>query len=86
MPCPACGFTRAFLLIFRLDIKESFKYNLLPIPLLIYFVIYFVFVMLKKQCIIDNFLLKYRVLVIIVVLFIMLFVELININNPLLYY
>ena len=33
LPCPACGMTRAFYKIFRLDFIGAFKTNILSIPL-----------------------------------------------------
>lgn len=33
IPCPACGMTRAFILILQFKIIESFSYNILAFPL-----------------------------------------------------
>lgn len=35
IPCPACGMTRAFKLIFNLKLLDSFSYNILALPLFI---------------------------------------------------
>ena len=35
IPCPACGMTRAFRSIIRLDFYSAFKYNILSIPIFI---------------------------------------------------
>lgn len=53
LPCPACGITRAFKLIFKLKIIESFSYNILAFPLLltlnILFIINIIDIILKKK-------------------------------------
>lgn len=33
--CPACGLTRAFKALFKLDIYTAFKYNILSVPIAI---------------------------------------------------
>ncbi len=37
--CPGCGLTRSFLAIYNLKFKEAFNYNILGIPLFIFFVV-----------------------------------------------
>lgn len=53
LPCPACGITRAFKLIFKLKIIESFSYNILAFPLLLTLIILFIIniidIILKKK-------------------------------------
>ena len=46
IPCPGCGLTRSFKAIVHLSFINSFKYNILGIPLFIFF-LYFVFLELK---------------------------------------
>ena len=36
-PCPACGMTRAFISILNGNILESFSYNILGVPLFVFF-------------------------------------------------
>lgn len=53
IPCPACGMTRAFKLIFKLKIIKSFSYNILAFPLLLTLIILFIVniidIILKKK-------------------------------------
>lgn len=42
LPCPACGMTRAFKLIFNLQLIKSFSYNILAFPLLLILAIIFI--------------------------------------------
>lgn len=48
IPCPGCGMTRALILILKGDIVESFKYNILTFPLLIFSIVYIFFGYLRK--------------------------------------
>lgn len=53
IPCPACGMTRAFKLIFKLKIIKSFSYNILAFPLLLTLIILSIIniidILLKKK-------------------------------------
>lgn len=85
IPCISCGMTRAVFLILSGDIYNSFKYNILPIPLFLFISIYmffYFFVDSKKTLMFieDN-----KCVIIFIVLIIMCIVWYININNPLLY-
>ncbi len=42
IPCPACGMTRAYKYIFKLDFINAFKYNILSIPLFILILIFII--------------------------------------------
>lgn len=39
IPCPSCGMTRAWISIKNFDIIESFKYNILTLPIFIFSII-----------------------------------------------
>lgn len=76
IPCPACGFTRAVLLILKGNFLESIQYNILPIILLILFLF---FPTIKK------YFQKYPKFSFFVFFLLTLFIWYINIHNPLLY-
>jgi len=85
VPCPGCGLTRALRLIFKGQIIESFKYNILMFPILICTILYGILFIMKKEYIIDNFARKHRKAVIIISVIITAIVWIININNSRLY-
>lgn len=85
IPCPGCGLTRSIRSLLNGDIIGSFKYNIIGIPLVVCSIIYFIFFIFKKEYLIDNFLRKNKMLVIIIAIFIMIVAEIINIYNPKLY-
>ena len=85
MPCPGCGLTRGFIALLELDISKSLSYNILCIPILTVFIIYLLFIIFNKEKLLINWLNKYRMLLIIICLLILIIVSIINYNNPLLY-
>lgn len=85
IPCPGCGLTRGFLALLKLDILKSLSYNVLCIPILVIFGIYLLFIIFNKEKILMNWLNKYKVLLIVVCLLVLIIVFIINYNNPLLY-
>lgn len=85
IPCPACGLTRAFILIFKFKFLESLKYNILALPFVIFSFIYIILLMTKRIDLLYSFLNKYKKMLIVLTITIMLIVWFININNPLLY-
>ena len=85
IPCPACGFTRAFKFIIQFEFIKSLKYNLLALPLVIFAFIYIILLIAKRIDLLYSFLYKYKIILIIVAVIVMLIVWFININNPLLY-
>ena len=56
IPCPTCGLTRGFIEILHFDFIESLKYNILSIPIfisiIIFYLLYSVYILLKKEYII----------------------------------
>ena len=84
IPCAGCGLTRAVKLIITGNIFESFKYSVLPFPILIIIIIYVICSFLYKDKF-SSFINRNKLLIIIVSFFMMLIVWGININNELLY-
>jgi len=84
-PCPGCGLTRSIMSLLKGDFVMSFKYNILGIPFVICFIVMIVLFIFKKDDIVSKFLYKHRVLVIILAIILAIVVEIINLNNPLLY-
>ena len=85
IPCPACGLTRAFKLIMQFRLIESLRYNLLALPLVIFTFIYIILLITKRIDLLYSFLNKYKKVLIVITIIIMLIVWFININNPRLY-
>ena len=52
LPCPACGLTRAFLLLLKGDMAGSLRMN----PMLLFIPVYFILVLLKKKNASENYL------------------------------
>lgn len=84
IPCVGCGITRSIKLIFKGEILESFKYNILPIPLLFLILIYCILYLINKDKL-HKYIDKYKWLIITISFVIMIIVWIININNELLY-
>lgn len=84
IPCVGCGFTRAVLLIFEGNIIESFKYNILPLPILIAVLTYLILYTINKENL-KNVVNNNKGKIIITSVFIMIIVWIINVNNDLLY-
>ena len=85
IPCPACGLTRAFTFIIQFKFIESLKYNVLALPLVFFSFIYVILLITKRIDLLYSFLNKYKKILIVITIIIMLIVWLININNPRLY-
>lgn len=84
IPCPGCGMTRAVKLIFQGKFLDSFKYNILALPLIIALIIYVILYIIfrdKLKALVN----KYRSILITIAVIIMLISWIININNKLLY-
>lgn len=85
IPCPGCGLTRSITFLLKGNIIESIKYNILGIPLVVCCTIYFIFSILKREYLIDRFLINRKKLIIIIIIITFIIVQLINIFNPRLY-
>lgn len=85
LPCPGCGLTRAIKLILKGRIIESFNYNILAFPIIIAFGIYFVFFIIGKRKLLDDFLKRHIKALLIISIILVLISWIINIKNPLLY-
>jgi len=76
--CPACGLTRSFRAILNLDFVESFKYNVLGIPLfvliILIYILYFVDLVFKKNILVNLYekMSKNYVIIIIVLIILLL--------------
>ena len=75
IPCPFCGLTRAFKELFKLNISKALFYNILSIPLFIFFIYWFILFIkdiIKKENksfdIISNLFSKYYLIIIILVI------------------
>lgn len=84
-PCPACGLTRAFIELSKFNISKSLEYNILAIPILLFFLVYLIFVVFKKEDLVSDFLNKHKLPIIIFAVLLLIFVLFRNLNNPLLY-
>ena len=90
IPCPGCGLTRGFLVIItKGDLVEAFKWNILSVPLFLWFVVSVIWIIvdiIRKQETLISFISKkmnpyfYLSLGIVVII-----TWIINLNNPLLY-
>ena len=85
IPCPGCGLTRSLKCIFNFKFIESFKYNILGLPLTILVSFYIISYILKKTKKIDAIMLKYKFIIITIIIIVTIISWIININNGLLY-
>lgn len=69
VPCPACGMTRSFIALTRLDFKTSFFYNPMTIPLIIALFFGFHKKLFKRQKLIDILLIAISVMIFLLYLY-----------------
>lgn len=86
--CPACGFTRATICLFNGNIIESFKYNILAIPIILFVIFTVILVTIdiitnKENYIklMNKLLTKYWTYILIVLVLIMVIKNIKNIIN-----
>lgn len=88
VPCPCCGITRSFIYLLKGEMAMSLKYNILTIPLMIFYIIY-IFLdirdIIKKENTVNTALTKYKVYIIFIGIILLIISEIKNIVNPLLY-
>lgn len=75
IPCPMCGITRGIICILNLEIIESFKYNILSLPIFIlisiFYILYIISIIFKKDYIYkyyNYFVLHYKIIIIIFII------------------
>lgn len=84
VPCPACGLTRSFFALLNGDIQLSFKYNILTIPIIIFFTFYFIFSFvddINNTNKLENFFKKYKFLIIPITIILVIISWSLNIYN-----
>lgn len=88
IPCPGCGLTRAIKLIMQLKVIESFQYNIIAIPVLLYilFLIFcYSYEAITKKNIFSKLFKKYKNIIIVISIILVIISWIYNLFNPLLY-
>lgn len=85
IPCPGCGLTRAIICLLNFDVYKSLQFNILGIIVVLIVFIYTIFVILNKDNFINEFIQRNKIILIILSIILLIVVEFININNPILY-
>ena len=81
IPCAGCGLTRSVINLIKGNIKESLSYNILTIPLILFYIIYLISIIFNKK----EIFVKYKKIIIILSIIMFVISGLKNIMNPLLY-
>ena len=85
IPCPGCGLTRAFKLLFMGKFVDSLKLNILAVIIVSVFIIYCGFIIFRHKKTVDNFLKKHQTIITILAAILTIIVWILNLYNPLLY-
>lgn len=88
IPCPACGLTRAYIALAHGDILQSLKYNILAIPIAIFFALYVIFSFIddiKNTNRLEEFFKKYKIVIVTSVVILVVISFCINISRGYMY-
>ena len=85
IPCPACRLTRAYFALLNGDVLLSLKYNILAIPIMVFFILYFIFSFIddiKNTNKVEEFFIKYKFIIIPITVILVLIAWGLNLYNP----
>ena len=88
IPCPACGLTRAYMALLQGDFISSLKYNILAVPIAIFFVLFFIFSLkddLNNTNKLEEFFKKYKVIIIIIAIVLVMCSWILNLKKVYMY-
>lgn len=88
IPCVGCGLSRGVISILNLDIQSALRYNFLSLIIFITYIIvgiWYVYDKKKNINSLEKFILKYKKIIIILTIILVIIGWIVNINNPLLY-